>query len=109
MSQTTQGLAQYQVAFDTSAEKSVQDLLDVVNGAFRSILSDDVMMRLNGTTETNGYYTNRVLHSERDREKTIVKRDADYMDAVESGDMDTAQQIPFFLQLAHTFQLLLSK
>ncbi len=50
----------------TASTISIRDFLDVVNDTFRSILPKDVLMRLNGTTETHGYYTGKTLHQERD-------------------------------------------
>lgn len=63
---TPQARAQSQVTFNTSVATSIKDLLDVVNGTFRSILSSDVTETLGGKKDPSGYYYDRTLFSERD-------------------------------------------
>ncbi len=46
-----------------AAKVSVADFLDLVKNTHRSILSDDVLNRLNLERPADGYYTDRVRHS----------------------------------------------
>ncbi len=63
---TPQARAQSQVTFNTSVAISIKDLLDVVNGTFRSILFSDVVKTLGTEKNPPGYYYDRTLFSERD-------------------------------------------
>ena len=63
---------------------SISDLLLEVNSSFQSILSEDVLNRLNETRSPEGAYTDKVKFSVRD--------DA-YMAAAKSGDTQTAQRM----------------
>ena len=45
---------------------SIADFLDIVNSTHRSILSDDVLKHFHETRPTDGYYTGKVLFSERE-------------------------------------------
>jgi hypothetical protein len=63
---TPQASAQGRATFNTSVAISIEDLLDVVNGTFQSILSDDVLSRFNETRNPDGYYSSKVLYSTRD-------------------------------------------
>ena len=55
---------------------SIRDLLAVVNRTHKSILSKDVLMRLNGTTETNGDYTDDAMFSKRSPTYPAALREA---------------------------------
>ena len=50
-------------ASTSTATVSVSDFLDLVKDTHRSILSDDVLNRLNLERPADGYYTDRVRHS----------------------------------------------
>lgn len=57
----------------TASTISIRDFLDVVNGTFQSVLSKDVLQALHGSTESDGYYSDRALHQERDAD-LLTKR-----------------------------------
>ena len=63
---------------------SISDLLEDVNMSFKSLLSDDVLDKLGEKRPDKGLYTGKVLYS---------RRDTEYMNAVENGDMEQAQKL----------------
>jgi hypothetical protein len=63
---------------------SIADLLQIVNSTHQSILSEDVLAHFGETRNPNGGYSDKVLFSD---------RDSTYLDAVNHGDMGTAQRM----------------
>lgn len=89
MGQTAPGRCSRQPHLHTPVNISIKDFLNVVNGTFRSILSKDVLRALNGTDQSEGYYTGRVLYNERSLMKEQIAELAAKLDQVDSKPLRT--------------------
>ena len=84
-------LGQKSISATATFDISIADFLEIVNSSHQSILSDDVLAHFDVERNPSGYYSNRVLFSDRDPD-ALTNREilANMLDSVAESDRDKA-------------------